>query len=85
MNEQTVGLNAEIKAYEAQENELERDHRGKWAVFNGGQLVGMFDTFDAATSFGSEKFGAIPHLIRQVGAAPPVLPSSLWPHPRHVR
>jgi hypothetical protein len=67
----------EIQAYERQRAELERNHMGKFVVFNGGQFVGAWDTLDAAAAEAVVRFGRGPYLIRQVGAPPPTLPASV--------
>jgi hypothetical protein len=70
-------VNTEIAAYEAMERELEAKHMGKWVVLRGGQLVDVYESFDAAANDAVSRFGRGPYLIRQVGAPPVTLPASV--------
>ena len=70
-------LDREIAAYERMLGQLEREHMGKWVVFHGERLAGSFDTFEEAGEDAAHRFGRGPYLIRQVGAPPYRLPSSL--------
>lgn len=70
-------LAAEIHAFESQKDELERTYMGKFVVFKGDQLVGAWDTLNAAAAEAVARFGRGPYLIRQVGAPPASLPASV--------
>ena len=70
-------LATEIEAFEAQRAELEKTYMGKFVVFKGAELVGAWDTFDAAATEAVSRFGRGPYLIRQVGAPPLTLPASV--------
>jgi hypothetical protein len=70
-------LSAEFDAYEKQLPELEKNHMGKYVVFKDGQLLGAWDTLDAAAASAVARFGRGPYLIRQVGAPRPTLPASV--------
>jgi hypothetical protein len=70
-------LDIEIEAYEKQLPDLEKNHLGKFVVFKGGELIGAWDTFDAAAAASVARFGRGPYLIRQVGAPRPTLPASV--------
>jgi hypothetical protein len=72
----TQGLEREIEAYEKRRAELEANSFGKWVVFRDQQLIGTFDTLDAAASEATTRFGRGPYLIREVGAPPIVPPAS---------
>ena len=74
-------LDREIAAYEKRQAELEANYFGKWVVFRDQQLIGAFDTLDAAASEAIRRFGRGPYLIRQVGAPPVVLPASVLYQP----
>ena len=74
-------LEREIQAYEAMKAELEKHHMGKWIVIHDGELVGAFDTLDAAATEAVRRFGRGPYLIRQVGAPPASLPASVLYRP----
>ena len=70
-------LQTEIQAYEIQRAELEKAYFGKYVVFKGEELIGAWDTLDAAAAAAVARFGRGPYLIRQVGAPPPTLPASV--------
>lgn len=76
-------LDQEIAAYDVRRSELEQHHGGKWVVFRGDDLVGVFDTFEVAAQAAVDRFGRGPYLIRQVGAPPLVLPASVMCRPVH--
>ena len=72
------GLRANIDAYEAIQEELEREHFGKYVVFHDRKLVDVFETADKAITHALETFGVAPYLVRRVGSRRTVrLPSSL--------
>jgi len=66
-------IQREIEAFERMRAELEAHHRGKHVIIKDGQLVGAFDSFDAAAREALQRFGSGPFLIRQVGG-PDVIP-----------
>ena len=76
-------LDNELAAYDAMRNDLEAHHMGKWIIVHGGELVNIYDTFDAAAIDAVAKFGRGPYLIRQVGAPPVVLPASVMYRTRY--
>lgn len=76
-NSQTAPLSTEIAAYEARRVELEKTYPGKFVVFKGEELIGAWDTFDAAASEAVNRFGRGPYMIRQVGAPALSLPASV--------
>ena len=83
--ETTKALETEIKAYEKRLSDLEKTYPGKFVVIKGEELLGAWDTLDAAAEAAVARFGRGPYLIRQVGAAPPTLPASvLFRPPRAV-
>jgi hypothetical protein len=77
----SIALDADIRAFEARQTELEQAHRGKYVVFFGSQLVGTWDTFDAAAADAVKRFGRGPYLIRLVGGPPATLPASVLYRP----
>ena len=77
-------LDIEIAAYEVRREELEEHHMHKWVLFHGEDLVGTFDDFNTAAVEAVRRFGGGPYLIRQVGAARPVLPASIQFRPKHT-
>ncbi|HEU0217553.1 MAG TPA: hypothetical protein VFQ90_12895 [Stellaceae bacterium] len=74
-------LTRELAAFEQMRQELERVSAGKWVVFQGSELVGVFDSLNAAAQAAVRLFGRGPYLIRQVGALPVTLPASMVYHP----
>ena len=75
--ESTHVLAREIAAYDAIRDELERDHLYDWVVFHDEQLIGAYEDFQDAAAEAVRKFGRGPYLIRQVGAPPKRLPTSV--------
>ena len=55
-----AGLRANIEAYEAIQDELEREHLGKYVVFHDRKLVDAFETADKAITHALESFGVAP-------------------------
>ena len=70
-------LSEEIAAYEKMRDLLETDYFGKWVIVRDGQLAGAYDDFQEVAADAVRRFGRRPYLIRQVGASPKRLPSSL--------
>lgn len=60
-------LEKEIHAYEKMREELERRHNGKYVVFSGDKLLGIYEDLDSAAQAAIAKYGRGPYLIRQVG------------------
>jgi len=65
-------------------DELEMSHRGEWVVIHDEQLVGTYESFQVAADAAVRSFGKGPYLIREIGAAPTVLPTSVLYRPVHV-
>jgi hypothetical protein len=76
-----TNISDEISAYEKIQQQLESEHVGKWALMHSGELISLFDSFEAAAEKAVEKFGRGPYLIRQIGAPPLTLPASVMYHP----
>lgn len=77
-------LEVEIKAYEKRLPELEQTYPGKFVVFHKEELIGAWDTLNAAAAGAVARFGRGPYLIRQVGAPRPTLPASVLFRQRNV-
>lgn len=78
-------LRDEIAAYERMQAELETEHNGSWVMIRDGKLQGVFDDFETTAEDAVKRFGRGPYLIRQVGAGPITLPSSVMRfEPGHV-
>jgi len=75
--DETASLATEIRAFEERRTELEKSYLGKFVVFKGEELVGAWDTLDAAAEAAVARFGRGPYLIRQVGAPKATLPASV--------
>jgi hypothetical protein len=76
-------LDTEIEVFDTLRPKLEAEHMGHWVLVHGGELIATFPTFDAAAQQAVASFGRGPYLIRQVGAAPIILPASVMYHPVH--
>lgn len=79
-----TALSKEIAAYDRARPELEAEHRGDWAVFHAGLLVGVYSDFEKAASEAVERFGAGPYLIRQIGVEKIQLSSTMVFRPAHA-
>lgn len=44
-------------------------NQGKYVLIGGGQIAGIYDTYDDAISIGYEKFGIKPFLVKQIMAS----------------
>lgn len=71
----------EITAYEGMQNDLEAHDAGKWVLVHDRELIGEYDSFEAAAEDAVARFGKGPYLIRQIGAPPVTLPASVMYHP----
>ena len=60
-------LENEIRAYEEQRPELERQYPGKYVVFYGREYIGPFDTLDLAAHAAARWHGQSTFLIRNIG------------------
>jgi hypothetical protein len=76
-------LEVELSAYESMREKLEAEHMGKWVLLRARDLVGLYDSFDAAAEDAVRRFGSGPYLIRQIGAPPLSLPASVMYAPDH--
>ena len=71
-------LKANIEAFEAQREDLEKHYKGKHVLFHGGKFVNAFDTFHNAAEDAVRRFGTDTFLIRQVSAPTEMpIPASL--------
>ena len=59
-------LDKELKFFEAKKAEWMKIHPGKFVLVKGTELLGVFDTADAAVTEGAKRFGADSFLVRQV-------------------
>lgn len=79
-----TALRRDIAAYEQARTRLENEHRGEWAVFHSGDLVGVFSDFEGAATEAVERFGSGPYLIRQIGVEKIQLSSTMMFRPSHA-
>ncbi len=70
-------LQTEIAFYESKREELMNNHLGEWVLIRGNELIGTFESFEVAAQEAVKRFGSGPYLIRQVGASPIILPTSV--------
>ena len=73
----TAKLSDNIAAYDELRSELEMDHNGEWVVIHNRRVSGYFESMEKATHHAVEAHGTGPYLIRQIGAPPITLPTSV--------
>lgn len=66
-----MGLEAEIRYFEAHKQELLKHHEGKFALVVGESLLGVFDSDEEAYKAGLTQVGNRPMLIKQILRAEP--------------
>lgn len=66
-----MALETEIRAFEAQREELERHYKGEFVIFHGEEFIDAFHSLDAVAEEAVRRFGRGPYLIRQVGVPTP--------------
>ncbi len=74
-------LSDEIAAYKTMQRELELEHTGKWVIIFGGDLIGVYESFESAAADAVKQFGSGPYLIREVGVSPVSYPASVLYRP----
>jgi hypothetical protein len=80
-------LSKELEFFEQQLPELLKHHEGKFALIKGDELLGTFDTMEAAYQAGLGKLGNVPMLIRPVvqeqttHSAPALMHGVIFAHP----
>jgi hypothetical protein len=68
----TIALEKQLSVYNAHLIEL-LPNEGKYVVIHGDDIAGAaFDTYDEALSFGYEKYGLAPFLVKQINQAEPI-------------
>ena len=77
-------LEKELKIYEQNKTEFEKDHKWEWVVIHGEEVVGFYEDFQDAARTAVERFGRGPYLIKEVGVPKPSLPASVLYHPISV-
>jgi hypothetical protein len=65
-------LDKEREYFEAHRKEWLKEHAGKFALIKGEQLLGVFDSAEAALEAGAERLGHEPFLIKPILASDPV-------------
>ena len=59
-------LQTELAYFDSIKDELLKHHEGKFALIVGTDLLGIFDSAEAAYTAGLEKRGNVPMLIKQI-------------------
>jgi hypothetical protein len=54
-------LRNDIAAYDRNRADLEAHHHGEWAVFHGGDFIGLYPEFEQAAEDALERFGEGPY------------------------
>jgi hypothetical protein len=67
MEDATMPTEEDIRAYDERRDELARHYFGKFVIFHDGQLMGVFDDFEAAGENALRQFEDAPFLIRKAG------------------
>ena len=70
-------LEAELATLERERGRLEKEHKGKFVLVHGDEVVGTYDTFATAADEGLRRFGEKPFLIRQIGSNTVELPPAV--------
>lgn len=63
----------ELRVYEAKKRELLAESAGKFAVIQGTEVAGVWDTYEDALRAGYERFKLAPFLVKQITPIEPVL------------
>ncbi len=63
-------LNLNRDAYRTMQRELERHHRGRFALLHGGELVHLFNDRWDAYVIGTDRFGEGGFSIKKIGERP---------------
>lgn len=59
-------LAVELAAFDRAKSDLLRDHKDKFALFKGTDLIGTFSTFALAYEEGIRRYGIEPFLVKRV-------------------
>jgi hypothetical protein len=59
-------LQQELDFFNTYREKWVQEHKGKFALIKGTELIGAFDTAENAYVAGVERFGNVPFLIKQV-------------------
>jgi hypothetical protein len=59
-------LDAEVKAYEGQRDNLLGTAEGKFVLIRGSQVAGIYDSKMDAITAGYQQFGNVPFLVKQI-------------------
>ena len=70
-------LDVELKTLQKHQEELEREHAGKFVLIHGNEVIGTYDEFETAADEGLRLFGESPFLIRQLAQPPVTIPDSV--------
>ena len=73
-------IEEDIAAYETMRSDMEARHTNEWVLIHDQQLIGTYPTFDDAAQEAVARFGRGPYFIREIGAPPVRLPSSVMYH-----
>jgi hypothetical protein len=59
-------LKTELETYNRNKDQLVRQAEGKFVVIQGGEIAGIWGTYEDALRAGYEKFGLKPFLVKQI-------------------
>ena len=63
-------LEKELKIYEQNKTEFEKDHKWEWVVIHGEEVVGFYEDFQDAARTAVERFGRGPYLSKDPRGKP---------------
>ena len=70
-------LELELRAYDRERARLEGEHRGKFVLIRGEEIVGIFDDFQTASKHAAQRFKQESYLIHCIATEMMHIPSVL--------
>jgi hypothetical protein len=70
-------LELELRTYHRERGRLESEHRGKFVLIRGDEIVGVFDDFHTASEQAARRFKRESYLVQRIAAELMHVPSAL--------
>jgi hypothetical protein len=70
-------LELELRTYDRERGRLESEHRGKFVLIRGDEIVGVFDDFHIASEQAARRFEHGPYLVQCIASEAMHIPSAL--------
>jgi hypothetical protein len=70
-------LELELQTYHRERGRLESEHRGKFVLIRGDEIVGVYDDFHAASEQAARQFERGPYLVQCIASEVMHIPSAL--------